>query len=136
MAYYPSKHETWNQCWVNVYDVGPTLIQCLVFAGIGLQPWQQGILAQLDGHSVEPLQARVQRGRAQGRPPVFAPNSLKSPLNCPKYAQKLAPEPPAQNWTVPLQCQPNTNSIKPTLTRHWRIINMSMMNEFCCRPLW
>ena len=29
------------------------------------------------------------------RLPVFATNSLKSPLNWPEYAQKLAPEPPA-----------------------------------------
>ena len=39
-------------------------------------------------------QARIQRGGG-ARPPVFASNSLKSPLNLPKYAQKLAPEPPA-----------------------------------------
>ena len=39
------------------------------------------------------FQARIQRGGA--RPPVFASNSLKSPLNSTEYAQKLAPEPHA-----------------------------------------
>ena len=34
-------------------------------------------------------------GAGGARPPVLAPNSLKSPLNWPKYAQKLTPEPPA-----------------------------------------
>ena len=28
-----SKHETLNQCWADVADGGPTLVQCLVFAG-------------------------------------------------------------------------------------------------------
>ena len=33
------------------------------------------------------MQARIQRGGAGGaRPPVFVPNSLKRPLNWPKYA--------------------------------------------------
>ena len=34
-------------------------------------------------------------GAGGARPLVFASNSLKSPLNWPKYASKLAPEPPA-----------------------------------------
>ena len=29
---WPSKHETSNQCWSTVYDAGPTLGRCLVFA--------------------------------------------------------------------------------------------------------
>ena len=36
-------------------------------------------------------------GAGGARPPVLAPNSLKSPLNWPKYAQKLTPEPPASS---------------------------------------
>ena len=34
-------------------------------------------------------------GAGGARPPVFVPNYFKSPLNWPKYARKLAPEPPA-----------------------------------------
>ena len=34
-------------------------------------------------------------GAGGARPPVFAPNFLKSPINWPEYDQKLAPEPPA-----------------------------------------
>ena len=54
-------------------------------------------MKQLGRHDLLSAGADPEGGGAQGgaRPPVFAPNSLKSPLNRPKYAQKLATEPPA-----------------------------------------
>ena len=30
----PSKHETLSQCWASVVNGGPTLFQCIVFAGL------------------------------------------------------------------------------------------------------
>ena len=42
-------------------------------------------------------QARIQGGGGWGgaRPPLFVPNSLKSPVNWPKKSRERAPEAPA-----------------------------------------
>ena len=67
------------------------------------------------GNPFEWLLGKNKRGAGGARPPVFASNSLKSPLNWPKYAQKLAPnhlrpllfqilDPPLPPYFIVLAC--------------------------------
>ena len=49
----PSKHEALNQCWDDVVDGGPALIQCLVFAGKSVFTLHQDL--QMFGNEVKQM---------------------------------------------------------------------------------
>ena len=110
----PSKHESLIQCWVTVFDAGPTvntnsprLYHCYCWPTV----FDAG--PTVTQHCMG-KQARIQRGGRRRHTPTPFLNSLKSPLNLPN---SLGSEPP-----------------KPLRPLLFQILDQPLVNVLC--SLW